>query len=259
MQRKYVLAYLLFSLFLVFLLCSCFLPTSKDLSRLASEAKYVELEKRTASMLSKRIDAETLYYRSLALDRLHEGEHAYHVLNLYFGMSKEDDRYMVEAHRLMCSLALEVSNPAQVIANAQWLENRSLLQEDEAESYYQALLLVGQNAEASKVFELYLQGTIAPYAYAQMVLGTHSDKEKLEEAFAPLTHQEQLTLLQSITSDIVLPERATILLFLATPLEQAFEGSADLVQVYSLLATLYGYADVRVLQRKYSTLAQNLR
>ena len=259
MQRKQVLAYLLFSLFLFFLLSSCFVSPSRDLSRLASEGKFAELEKKTATMLFDRIEAEPLFYRGVALQQLDYQKDAYHVLNLYFGMATKDDEHLTEAHRLMCSLALEVGNPLQGISSARWLEERSLVEETEARAYYQALLMVGESAEATRVFQLYLKSTIEPYAYAQMVVGSLTDTEKLEEAFAPLSLQQQLTLLLSVASDTVSQERATLLLALATPLEQAFEGSVELVQVYRLLEALYGYADVRVQQRKYRTLVQNFR
>jgi hypothetical protein len=259
MQRKHILAYLLFSLFLFFLLSSCFVSSSGDLSRLASEAKYGELERKTATMLSTRIDSETLFYRGVALQQLNKQEDAFYVLNLYFGMARKDDQHLVEAHRMMCSLSLGVTMPIKGITSARWLEERSLLEETEASAYYQALLMIGDSAEAARVFELYLKDTIEPYAYAQMVLGSLSDGGKLQEAFAPLSLHQQLTLLQSVASGTLAQERAILMLFLATPLEQAFEGRVELAQVYRLLEALYGYADVRIQQRKYSTLAQNFR
>ncbi|MGB4408277.1 MAG: hypothetical protein WBI82_15565 [Sphaerochaeta sp.] len=259
MQRKHVLAYLLFSLFLLFLLSSCSASSSRDLIRLASEAKYEEMEKKTATMLSKRIETVPLFYRGVALQQLDRKEDAFYVLNLYFGMARKDDQHMEEAHRMMCSLSLGVSMPIKGITSARWLEERSLLEESEASAYYQALLMIGDSVEAARVFELYLKDTIEPYAYAQMVLGTLTDREKLQKAFAPLSTLQQLTLLQTVASDTLAQERATLLLSLAIPLEQAFEGRAELAEVYSLLEALYGYADVRVQQRKYSTLAQNFR
>ncbi|MBI9093291.1 MAG: hypothetical protein JEY71_00265 [Sphaerochaeta sp.] len=257
MQRKHILAYLLFSLFLFFLLSSCFLSSSGDGSRLASEAKYGELERKTALMLSKRIEAEPLYYRGVALQQLDRKEDAYHVLKLYFAIAKGDDDHLVEAHRLMCLLSLDANTPLSGISSGRWLEERMVLEERETRAYYQALLMIGDSREAARIFELYLKDTIEPYAYAQMVLGTLPDREKLQKAFVPLSPLQQLTLLQSVASDTLDQERATLLLSLAIPLEQAFEGRAELVQVYSLLQALYGYADVRVQQRKYSTLAQN--
>ena len=259
MQRNQVLAYLLFSLLLFFLLSSCFVPPERELSKLASEAKYEELAMKTATMLSKRIDAVPLFYRSVALQQLDREEDAFHVLNLYFGMAKIEDEHLVEAHRMMCSLSLAVANTEKCIASARWLEERTLLEDAEAGMYYQALLTQGKSLEAARVFEQYLKDTIEPFAYAQMVLSSDGSMKRLEEAFAPLSLAQQLTLLQSVASGILSQERATLLLSLATPLEQAFEGSVDLVQVYRLLASLYGYADVRVQQRKYSTLAQNFR
>ncbi len=256
MQRKHVLAYLLFSLFLCFLLSSCFVSSSRNLSRLSSESKYGELEKKTAIMLSKRIDAVPLYYRGIALQQLDRQEEAYHVLTLYFGMAKTDDEHLEGAHRLMCSLSLEVNNPLSGITSGRWLEERLLLEETEARTYYQALLMIGANSEATRVFELYLKDTIDPFSYAQMVIGSLTDREKLQDALAPLSPQQQLTLLQNVASDILAQEKAILMLSLAIPLEQAFEGKAELAQVYRLLETLYGYADVRVQQRKYSTLAQ---
>ncbi len=259
MQRKHVLAYLLFSLFLIFLLSSCSASSSRNLIRLASEAKYEEMERKTGSMLSKRIEAVPLFYRSIALQQLDRKEDAYHVLKLYFAIAKGDDDHLVDAHRLMCLLSLEVNNPLSGISSGSWLEVHLLLEESETRAYYQALLMIGDSVEATRVFELYLKDTIEPYAYAQMVLGTLTDREKLQKAFAPLSTRQQLTLLQTVASDTLAQERATLLLSLAIPLEQAFEGRAELAEVYSLLEALYGYADVRVQQRKYSTLAQNFR
>ena len=259
MQRKHVLAYLLFSLFLFLLLPSCFSPSSGELSKLVSEARYGELERMTATMLAKRIDAVPLFYRSVALQQLDRGEDAYHVLELYFGMAKQEDQHMVEAHRMMCSLSLDANNPDKSISSARWLQERSLLEEKEAGSYYQALLMVGDSIGSARVFAQYLKDTIEPYAYARMILSSGSSREKIEEAFSPLSGKQQLSLLQSAASDTLPQERVTLLLSFATPLEQAFEGSVELVQVYRLLETLYGYADVRVQQRKYSSLAQNFR
>jgi|GEM_PF-7006177 len=257
MQRKHVLAYWLFSLFLFFLLVSCFVPSDSDLSKLSAEAKYGELERKTATMLTKRIEAVPLFYRAVALQQFDKREDAFHVLNLYFGMAKEDDQHLVEAHRMMCSLSLEAGNPDKGISSARWLEDRSLLEEAEAQAYYQALQIVGQSAEAARVFSQYLKETIEPYAYAEMLLNSGSPRESLAEAFAPLTLRQQLTLLQRAASVTISRERATLLLSFATPLEQAFEGSVELFQVYSLLEALYGYADMRVQQRKYNSLAQN--
>lgn len=259
MQRKHVLAYLLFSLFLFLLLSSCFSPSSGELTKLVADARYGELERLTASMLAKRIDAKPLFYRSVALQQLDRKEDAYHVLNLYFGMAEGDDEHLVDAHRLMSSLSLEVTNPIKGIASARWLEQLSLLTEKEAQAYYQALLMAGETTEAERVFAQYLKDTIEPYLYAKMVLGSFSDTKKIEEAFASLSQQDKLRLLQSIASVTLGQERAHLVLSLATPLEQAFEGRVELVQVYRLLETLYGYADVRVQQRKYSSLAQNFR
>ncbi len=177
------------------------------------------------------------------------------MLNLYFGMAKGDDQHLEEAHRMMCSLSLDAGNPAKGISSAMWLEEHSLVGEPEAKAYYTALLMVGDSAEAARVFDQYLKDTIESYAYAEMIIASATDRNKLESAFAPLSPHQQLRLLQIAASDTVLQERATLLLPLAIPLEQAFEGSAELVQVYNLLGTLYGYADVRVQQRKYNTLA----
>ncbi len=210
-------------------------------------------------MLSRRIEAEPLFYRGVALQQLDKYEDAFHVLNLYFGMAKGDDEHLIEAHRQMCSLSLEAGYPTKGIFSARWLEERSLVGAAEAKAYYQALLMVGDSVGAARVFEQYLKDTIEPYAYAQMVLLSGNSIEKLEEVFAPLSYQQQLSLLQSVASDTLAQERATLLLSLAIPLEQAFEGSEALALVYRLLETLYGYADVRVQQRKYSTLAQNFR
>ena len=257
MQRKHVLAYLLFSLFFIASLSSCFIPSSRGFSKLASEGRYEELEQKSAALLFRRIEAEPLFYRALALYQTGESEDAFHVLNLYFAMAKTADPHMIDAHRMMSILGFDAKNPHRSIVSAKWLQERGQLHETEARSYYRSLLAVGDTAEATRVFDTFLKDTINAYAYAQMVIGTLTDSFKLEEAFAPLTAKEQLTLLQSITSDIVLQERATLLLPLATPLEQAFEGREELAQVYSLLASLYGYADMRVQQRKYNTLAQN--
>ena len=259
MQRKHVLAYSLFSLFLLILLSSCFVSPTRVLSRLASDSRYDELERKAATLLTKRIDAEPLFYRSLALQQLKREKEAYPVLTLYFAIAKADDQHLADAYRLMCSLSLKADDPLACIGSATWLEGKSLLEEQEAKAYYQALLMTGDKIEAARVFSQYLKNTIEPVAYAEMVLRSITEKVKLEEAFFPLTLQEKLTLLQSISSDTVSSERATLLLSLATPLEQAFEGRAELGQVYGLLQTLYGYADIRVQQRKYSTLAQNFR
>ena len=259
MQRKHVLAYLLFSLFLFFLLSSCFLSSSGDIARLALDERYGELETKTAKLLSRRIEAEPLFYRVVALQQLDREEEAFYVLTLYFGMAKQEDQHMVEAHRMMCSLSLAANNPDISISSARWLEERSLLEENEAGSYYQALLMVGDSIGSARVFAQYLKDTIEPYAYARMILSSGSSREKIEEAFSPLSGKEQLSLLQSAASDTLPQERATLLLSFATPLEQAFEGSVDLVLVYRLLEALYDYADLRVPQRKYNTLAQNFR
>ena len=207
-------------------------------------------------MHERSIDAFSLFYRAFALQQLDRGEDAFHVLNLYFGMAKDDDEHLVDAHRMMCSLSYD---PLKVIGSARWLVDRTLLEQEEAQAYYHALSMIGERAEAERVFELYLKDTITSFAYAQMILTSSSDIQKLEQAFVPLAPEESLTLLQSVASGTVSQEKATLLLSLATPLEQAFEGKAELVQVYRLLETLYGYADVRVQQRKYSTLAQNFR
>ncbi len=257
MQRNKVLAYLLFSLFLCALLISCFVPSSEELSRLADEHRYAELERKTETMLSKRIGSVPLFYRALALQQLDRSEQAYHVLNLYFAMAKEDDERLEEAHRMMCSLAIEVEKPNKTLGSARWLVERSQLEERDAASYYQALLMLDQSVEASRVFQLYLKDTIDAYSYAQMVLLSLTDREELEASFAPLTPNQQLTLLQSVASGTLSQQRATLLLKLALPLEQAFEDKGELSQVYRLLQTLYGYADMRIQQRKYTTLAQN--
>lgn len=257
MHRKHVLAYLLFSLFLFLVSVSCYLPSSGGLSKLASEGKYDELLEKTAAMLAKDLKAEPLYYRSIALQQREEALEAFHVLHLYFAMAKEDDQHLVGAHRKMCSLALEANKPQMAISSARWLEERNLLEEADARPYYQGLLQVGDRSEATRVFSHYLKDTIEPYAYAEMLLITPLSGEKLVLAFSNLSHQEQLSLLQSAASDSLNLERATLLLSLATPLEQVFEGSPELRQVYRLLAILYGYADLRVQGRKYSSLAQN--
>ncbi|MDY0288050.1 MAG: hypothetical protein RBR15_04420 [Sphaerochaeta sp.] len=269
MQRKHVLAYLLFSLFLFSLLVSCFSPSSEQLSKLATEGKYRELEGRTASMLAKRIEAEPLFYKAIALEGQKRGVDAFHVLNLYFAMAEKESRYLVEAHRMMTSLALEAGRPQQCIASALWLEELSLLGQVQAKAYYQGLLAVGGIGEAARVFSQYLKESISSYAYAEMLLGSfsvasppsssssYSQWEELEQVFSTLSLEERLTLLQKAASVTVPGERATLLLSLATPLEQAFEGTQTLKQVYTLLETLYGYADLRVQGRKYSTLANN--
>ena len=256
MQRKHVLAYLLFSFFLFFPLCSCFLSSNGELAKLVEQGRYEELERKTATMHTRSIDAFSLFYRSVALQQLDRGEDAFHVLNLYFGMANEDDEHLAEAHHLMCSLSYD---PYKVVSSARWLEERALLEQEDAQGYYQALFMVGEKLEAERVFEEHLKDTIKPFAYAQMILGSSTDIQKLEQALSSLSLQQKLTLLQSVASGTVSQERAILLLSFATPLEQAFEGKAALVQVYHLLETLYGYADVRVQQRKYSTLAQNFR
>ena len=256
MQRKHVLAYLLFSLFLVFLLGSCFLSSNGVLAKLVEQGRYEELERKTATMHQRSIDASSLFYRSVALQHLERGEDAFHVLNLYFGMAKEEDEHMVEAHRMMIFLSYDL---VKVISSARWLEERSLLEQEGAQVYYQALSMIGESIEAERVFDRYLKDTITPFDYAQMILSSSEDIQKLEQAFATLGPEEKLTLLQSAASGTVSLDKATVLLSLATPLEQAFEGNAELVQVYRLLETLYGKANVRVQQRKYSTLAQNFR
>lgn len=274
MQRKHVLAYLLFSLFLFFLLGSCFGPSSEELSKLASEKQYGELGGRTAAMLAKGIDAEPLFYRAVALEGLHRDVEAYHVLNLYFAMAEKESRHLEEAHRMMTTLALEAGRPQQCIASALWLEGRSLLGQAQAKAYYQSLQAMGEIGEAARVFSQYMKESISSYAYAEMLLGSfslalttsassssssYSQWEELEQVFSILSLEERLTLLQKVASVTVSGDRATLLLSLATPLEQAFEGSPLLRQVYSLLETLYGYADLRVQGRKYSTLANNFR
>ncbi len=257
MQRKKVLAYLLFSLFICTLLTSCYVPSSGELSKLAGEHRYAELERKTETMLSKRIGSVPLFYRAVALQGLDKSEQAYHVLNLYFAMAEDDDERLEEAHRMMCSLALEAGAPNRTLGSARWLEGRSLLEERSAGSYYQALLMLDQKVEASRVFHLYLKDTIDAYSYAQMVLLSLTEREDLEASFAPLAPNQQLTLLQSVASGTLSQQRATLLLNLALPLEQAFEDKGELSQVYRLLQTLYGYADMRVQQRKYTTLSQN--
>lgn len=262
MQRKIVLAYLLFSLFFflfILFFVSCFAPSSGVLAKLADEGKYVQLEQKTATMLAKRIGAEPLYYRALALHQGEEAQEAYHILHLYFAMAKGDDQHLESAHRLMSSLALEVDRPALGIASARWLQERNLLQEVEARAYYQGLLALDEQAEATKVFSEFLAGTIDTYAYAEMLLNFSASEQTIVETFSTLSSHEQLRLLQSVASDTVNYARAIFLLSLATPLEQAFEGSPELGQVYHLLATLYGYADKRVQGRKYTTLAKTFR
>ena len=256
MQRKYVLAYMLFSLSLFLFFVSCFSPSSGELSKLASEQRYAELAKKTEAMLARRITSEPLYYRSLAL-QASEPEEAFHLLNLYFAMAKGDDQHVEGAHRLMTTLSLETKAVPKLIRSARWLEERSLLSRAEAGPYYQGLLLAGEGEEATRVFAQYLKDTIDPYTYAEMLLRSSLSEEKLTEAFAVLSFHERLTLLQRAASDRVNPEKATLLLELAIPLEQAFEDSPYLGQVYRLLEILYGYADLRVQGRKYSTLAQN--
>ena len=258
MQRKHVLAYLLFSLFLFLVFVSCFYPSSGELSKLAKEGEYDSLAKKTETMLARRIASEPLYYRSLALQES-DSEEAFHVLNLYFAIAKGDDQHLEGAHRLMIPLSLEANVPHKLIASARWLEERSLLTTVEAGPFYQGLLLAGESEEATRVFAHYLKDTIDSYTYAGMLLLSSSSEEKITQAFSILSFQEQLTLLQSAASDRVNPEKAAFLLLLAGPLEQAFKDSPYLGQVYSLLEVLYGYADLRVQGRKYSTLAQNFR
>ena len=227
-------------------------------------------------MLAKGIDAEPLFYRAVALEGLHRDVEAYHVLNLYFAMAEKESPHLEEAHRMMTTLALEAGRHQQCIASALWLEGRSLLGQAQAKAYYQSLLAVGEIGEAARVFSQYMKESISSYAYAEMLLGSfslalttsassssssssssYSQWEELEQVFSILSLEERLTLLQKVASVTVSGERATLLLSLATPLEQAFEGSPLLRQVYSLLETLYGYADLRVQGRKYSTLANN--
>ena len=175
---------------------------------------------------------------------------------------------------MMTTLALEAGRPQQCIASALWLEGRSLLGQAQAKAYYQSLQAMGEIGEAARVFSQYMKESISSYAYAEMLLGSfslalttsassssssYSQWEELEQVFSILSLEERLTLLQKVASVTVSGDRATLLLSLATPLEQAFEGSPLLRQVYSLLETLYGYADLRVQGRKYSTLANNFR
>lgn len=256
MQRNRTLAYLLFSLFL--LLASCGISPAPGFSRLADGGKFAELEQKSAKALSKRIEAETLYYRAVALEGLARHDEAFHLLSLYFAMASAKDANLVVAHRLMCRVATEAKEPEKVLSSARWLDSLSLLEREQVELYYQALLMTGNVDEATTIFTRFLKDTIEPVAYARMLLASEAEEKKVVEAFSFLHPLEQLTLIQSSASDTVSPERAKFLLSLAIPLEAAITDSSYTVQIYGLLADLYGYADLRVQARKYSTLAQNL-
>lgn len=257
MQRKRILAYKLLSFFLICTLISCSAQQDKELAKLAQKGNYQELSRRTSALLQQSVRPTVLYYRALALYEQGLDEQAYFVLKLFLSTSDTQDTYLSKAHEMILTLALQRDDLSTVLSSARYLEEHGILHAEGAQAYYQALTLTEQDSEAFRIFEQYLKDTISPFDYAEMIVRSSHDWDTITAAVGLLTKDEQLSLLQNITSDTVRFDSVATLLSLATPLEQAFSGQERLGEVYRLLRDLYGLSDMRVQQRKYSTLSDN--
>ena len=255
MQRKQNLVPLLFSL--IFLFYSCSVNKSNNLKDLYEDGKYDQVLALSQKSLKQEVNGEYLYYEALGYEAMGDSDKAYHAISLYLSLGTDVDYFYKDAHLLLCRVGSVMKDWEQVNACSHLLKEWGLLTPDYARLYYQALLQLELNEQANAVFVEYLKETIDPYQYVQLLITSHVAVDVLAEDLSKLSVNDQLALLELSASDTVASERARQLLFLALPLEQAFTDNETLQRVYRLLGTLYGYADMRVLSRKYNTLVIN--
>ena len=244
---------LLFSLFVFFI--GCKKDVGQELENSFARKDYAGTVKTAQTLLKNSVQAEYLFWEAKANDALGNTADAYRELSLYLAMIDHEVVSWRDAHELMCRIGFQQKQYQRVIESAGILEQSGWLGGELPQYYYQALVATNQADKANQVFKRYLKDTVDAYQYALLLVTAKASIETLFEAFLGLTADEQLALLEFAASDTVRPDYAKGLLKLAVPLEKSYTDSVGLKRVYLVLEKLYGYADQRVLQRKYETLA----
>jgi tetratricopeptide (TPR) repeat protein len=244
---------LLFSLFVF--ASGCKKDSMQTLRLSFEEQDYEKTVEIAQALLEKSINSEYLFWEAKANSLLGNTTEAYSELSLHLAMIDGNSDSWQEANELMCRIGLQVGQYNRVVESARTLEQLGVLQGAFPQYYYQALVALKQSEQANEVFARYLKGTIDSYQYAKMLIAAKANAGSLGEAFSVLSPDEQLALLEFAASDTVTLDYANGLLKLAIPLEQSFTGKAELKRVYLVLENLYGFANQRVQQRKYGTLA----
>ena len=254
MQRKSNLVPLLFSL--LFLFVSCSGNQSQNLKNLYEKGDYAQVLVLSETLLKKEVKGEYLYYEALGYEAMGEEKNAYHAIALYLSLGTDADYFFKDAHVLLCRVGFAMKDMERVVACSRLLQDWGILSLEYARLYYQALLDLHMTEQAAAVFEEHLKDSIDLYQYVQMLILSNTQVEVFSEDLSKLSSNDQLALLELSASDTVAPERARQLLALSLPLEYSFTDNEMLVRVYRLLGKLYGYADMRVLSRKYNTLVE---
>ncbi|AEV28300.1 hypothetical protein SpiGrapes_0442 [Sphaerochaeta pleomorpha str. Grapes] len=244
---------LLFSLFVFF--PGCKKDPNQELRNSFEQKDYVGTVKIAQTLLKESVQSEYLFWEAKANDSLGNTAVAYSELSLYLAMTDHENASWREANELMCKIGFQVKQYQRVIESAGILEQSGWLGGELPRYYYQALVAAKQAEKANQVFKSYLKDSVDAYQYALLLVNAKASIENLFDAFLTLSPDEQLALLEFAASDTVKPDYANGLLKLAIPLEKSCTESVGLKRVYLVLEKLYGYADQRVLQRKYETLA----
>jgi hypothetical protein len=243
----------LFSLFVFF--PGCKKDSKAKLISSYEQADYGKTIEIARNLLFDSVQAEYLFWEAKANVSLDQSGEAFQELDLFLAMTDSSDENWREATQLMCQIAFQQKNYPRVVESARNLESLGFLEGSAPQYYYEALVALNQKELANTVFATYLKDSIDANQYARILLVTKTVGKALSDAFSVLPLTEQLALLEFAASDTVSPSYANELLEFAIPLEQSIEDNLTLKRVYSVLEILYGYADQRVLQRKYATLA----
>jgi hypothetical protein len=243
----------LFSLFVFF--PGCKKNSKANLIDSYEQGDYGKTVEIARNLISESVQAEYLFWEAKANIGLGQNGEAFQELDLFLAMTDAKDENWREAALLMCQIAFQQKKYLRVVESARNLETLGWLGESGPRYYYEALFALNQKELANQVFATYLKDSIDENQYAKILLETKTIGKALSDAFSVLTLTEQLALLEFAASDTVSSSYANELLKLAIPLEQSIEDNLALKRVYSVLEILYGYADQRVLQRKYATLA----
>ncbi len=245
---------ILFSFFAILLIASC-KEESPSFTTLVQREDWQGLYQAAKEDFSATYQSGSLYYLALAQAELQEQEQALQSLALYREIAGESGTSNA-ARTLSVTLAAREGDMELVASQASVLHKMGALPFHLATAYYQALLSLGKNQEASTVFATYLKGSVDRAEYALLLLEAEASAEMLKEALEPLDADEGIALFARVAERDHDISWARTLVTLAQEYEKHNLTTDERKQLYTTLASLCLQADLRVLANKYQSLSK---
>ena len=229
----------------------------QELDALALSGDYDELLKTARDDFSNTYRKSSLYYVALGLMQTGQREQAAQCMDLYLELAL-DEEVSLAAKQLVILLGNETGRQALVVEMAKELEETGSLEENLAQQYYKALLGLGNQTEANRIFSTYLKETMDAVSYAMLLLDGDASESLLKTSFSVLDDNQAITLLLKESEKDLKQEKALLLFSLAVGYESRTLDEALRRKLYTALSAFSNMAGYRVQANKYTTLANTL-